>query len=117
MSSNVATTAGASIAAIFGTITTTAVSINAGVNAVGNFAQAANIKSSAWLDEVREDTEDLSLMRQGLRDQRIAAKVANEAHSIAMSIQDPGVKAIYDTTLANLQKMREEKAKAASKQK
>lgn len=112
MSSNVVATGAASVTAILGTITTTATSVNAGVNALGNFAQAANIKSSAWLEEVREDTETLAISRQLIRDRRIAAKVAAEMHAIDQVVQDPAVKAHYDTTLAQLQQYRAAQAKA-----
>ncbi len=116
MSSNAATATGAAITASLGVVTTTAVSIAAGVNAIGNFAQAANIKSTAWLQEVQEDTEDLAVMRRGLRDQRIASKIANEAHSIEQSIQDPGVKKLYDAALKQLQASRAAAEKAAKSQ-
>lgn len=115
MSSNVVATGAASVTAVLSTITTAATSVNAGVNALGNFAQAANIKSSAWLEEVREDTEALHINRQLIRDRRIAAKVAAEMHAIDQVVQDPAVKAHYDTALKQLQEFRAAQAKALSK--
>lgn len=113
MSTNVTTVALTSISSVLSTVSTTASAVNAGINAVGNFAQAANIKSNAWLEEVREDTEDLSIQRRGLRDQRIASKIANEAHAIQQSIQDPEVKKLYDAALKNLQAARTAREAAA----
>lgn len=111
MSANVVVVAQTAASSVLSTVSTTATAVNASINALGNFAQAANIKSNAWLEEVREDTEDLSIQRRGLRDQRIASKIANEAHAIQKSIQDPEIKKLYDAALKNLQAAREAAAK------
>lgn len=113
MSTNVVVVAQTAASSVLSTVATTATAVNAGINALGNFAQAANIKSNAWLEEVREDTEDLSIQRRGLRDQRIASKIANEAHAIQQSIQDPEIKRLYDAALQNLQAARAAREAAA----
>lgn len=90
--------------AALSTVQITATSTAHAIQALGNFAEGANVKSSAWLAELKEDTADLALMRASLRKQRIAIRVATETASIEKQIADPTVKAHYDAAMKLINK-------------
>lgn len=90
--------------AALSTVQVAATSTTHAVQALGNFAEGANVKSSAWLSELKEDTADLALVRQGLRQQRIAIRVASETAAIEKQIADPVIKKHYDDAMKMLKK-------------
>ena len=90
--------------AALSTVQITATSTAHAIQALGNFAEGANVKSSAWLAELKEDTADLSLVRQGLRQQRIAIRVASETAAIEKQIADPVIRKHYDDAMKMLKK-------------
>lgn len=90
--------------AALSTVQVTATSAAHAIQALGNFAEGANVKSSSWLEELKEDTADLKLLRSGLRQQRIAIRIATETAAIEQQISDPSVKKHFDAAMKLLSK-------------
>lgn len=100
MSNRVSHSAASSIAAVFGTITTTASALSTGVNALGNLAEELNLRSEERLHNVRQDIAHdrihTDLTRRNDHAIRLARSLAETQKELE---RDASVKAHYETAL------------------
>lgn len=100
MSTRISHSAASSVAALFGTITTTAHAVSTGVNALGNLAEELNLRSEERLHNVRQDIAHDRVHTDITRRKEHAVRLARSLADTQKELdRDPALKAHYETAI------------------
>ena len=101
---------GATILNVVGSL---ANNVNGVVHISNNFVEAGQVKSDAWLTQVKIASEMEVELTQTLRDRELSMKISTRSNAIDQQLKaNPELKTTYDQVYAQLKEIRARQAQA-----